>query len=389
MRTYSVLRNMSRATGNNPFSVGPRVAREAAPAHPRVDVERLDPRHVRDLSRDPEVAGIAPSMPTRLIKHTLSTEVLAAGDAWGIAAVGADVSAFNGDGTVVAVLDTGIDRTHPAFAGVNLKEMDFSGTGNGDTQGHGTHCAGTIFGRDVNGMRIGVARGVKDALIGKVLSGDGGTSPMIFQGIQWAINNNAHVVSMSLGFDFPGFVKQLVDGGMAVDLATSVALEGYLGNARMFDALMEMLEAQTAFGEGTIVVAAAGNESRRNENPTHEVGVALPGAAQGVVSVGALQRTAGGFVVAGFSNTFPQISAPGVDIKSAKAGGGLVSFNGTSMACPHVAGVAALWWQAVRGMPVRPSARVVLARMLAASRANVFGGGVDIEDRGVGLVTAP
>ena len=133
----------------------------------------------------------------------------------------------------------------------------------------------------------------------------------------------------------------------------------------------------------------AGNESDRDLNPTHEVGVALPGAAQGVVSVGALRRTTGGFVVAGFSNTFPQISAPGVDIKSAKVGGGLVSLNGTSMACPHVAGVAALWWQAVRGMPVRPSARVVLARMLAASRANVFGGGVDIEDRGVGLVTAP
>jgi subtilisin family serine protease len=328
-------------------------------------------------------------MPTQLIEPAASLEPLAVGDSWGIAAVGADSSAFTGDGVVVAVLDTGIDRSHVAFNGVTLTEMDFTGEGNGDTHGHGTHCAGTIFGRDVNGERIGIARGVKRALIGKVLGASGGSSDMIFQGIQWAINGGANVISMSLGYDFPGFVKRLTDGGLEVDLATSIGLEGYRANVRMFDALMEMIDARAAFGAGAIVVAAAGNESRRNVNPTHEVGAALPSAARGIISVGALAQGPGGLSVAAFSNTFPQISAPGVNIKSAKVGGGTINFNGTSMACPHVAGVAALWWQAVRGMPMPATARTVQARLLAAAQVTGFAAGVDVEDRGVGLARAP
>jgi subtilisin family serine protease len=101
-------------------------------------------------------------MPTALIKP-LEVAGAAATGAWGIAAVKADTSNFTGDGVVVAVLDTGIDKSHPAFAGVTIVEQDFSGSGNGDRQGHGTHCAGTIFGRDVSGTRIGIARGVRAA----------------------------------------------------------------------------------------------------------------------------------------------------------------------------------------------------------------------------------
>jgi subtilisin family serine protease len=391
MRTYSILRNLSRPVSSDPFSAGAQATVESdVPPHPRIDVERLEPRQLRDIARDPEVAAIAPSMPTEAIEPIASLEPLAAGDAWGIAAVGADVSTATGDGTVVAVLDTGIDRTHVAFNGVTLTEMDFSGDGNGDVAGHGTHCAGTIFGRDVNGARIGVARDVKKALIGKILGNNGrGSSDMAFQGIQWAVNNNAHVISMSLGFDFPGLVKRLADSGMGVDLATSIGLEGYRANVRMFDALMGMITARSPFSEGCLVVAAAGNESRRQVNPAHEVGVSLPAAAQGIVSVGALQQGANGLSVANFSNTFPQVSAPGVDIKSAKVGGGTVNFNGTSMACPHVAGVAALWWQAVRNSPVKANAANVLARLLANAKTNGFAANVDIEDRGAGIVRAP
>ena len=70
---------------------------------------------------------------------------------------------------MVAVLDTGIDPNHVAFNGVNLTRRNFTAEGDDDLHGHGTLCAGTIFGRDVNGLRIGVARGVSDAIIGKVL----------------------------------------------------------------------------------------------------------------------------------------------------------------------------------------------------------------------------
>jgi hypothetical protein len=77
----------------------------------------------------------------------------------------------------------------------------------------------------VNGTRICVARGADQALIGKVLRDNGsGDSDMIFRGIQWALDYHAQVISMSLGFDFPGLVKDLTGRGWPADLATSVAL---------------------------------------------------------------------------------------------------------------------------------------------------------------------
>ena len=138
-------------------------------------------------------------------------------------AVKADVSPFDGSDVVVAILDTGIAKNHPAFAGVTIIEEDFTGEGNGDTHGHGTHCAGTVFGRDVDGTRIGVAPGVKKALIGKVLGDEGGGSDAIVRAINWALEEGANVISMSLGIDFPGFVDALVTRqGLPIDLATTM-----------------------------------------------------------------------------------------------------------------------------------------------------------------------
>jgi subtilisin family serine protease len=169
-----------------------------------VSVQSLDFKEVKEFAGEPGVAAIAPLMATYLIRPLSDVELAAAGDAWGIAAVGADRSNWTGEGVTVAILDTGIDRQHPAFAGVDIVEKDFTGSGDGDRQGHGTHCAGTVFGRDVDGKRIGIARGVNRALIGKVLGDQGGgNSNMIFEGIQWAIQQGAQVISMSLGFDFP------------------------------------------------------------------------------------------------------------------------------------------------------------------------------------------
>src|SRR5690606_35237640 len=107
----------------------------------------------------------------------------------------------------------------------------------------------------------------------------------------------AQVISMSVEFDFPGSVKRRIDQGWPADLATSVALEAYRANLRMFDALLQMIASREPFGTGTVVVAAAGNGSRRQSNPAHEIGVALPAAAEGVVSVAALGQSPAGLRV--------------------------------------------------------------------------------------------
>ena len=389
MHTYVVLRDLSNASVAGPFETGLATVEEVV-TEPRVDVERLDKADVQDVARDPQVRSIAAVMPTRRVEPVASPEAAAAA-AWGIGAVGADTSARTGADVVVAVLDTGIDADHPAFAGVTLTQIDFTGSGLGDRNGHGTHCAGTIFGRDVDGTRIGVARGVDRALIGKVLADDGrGNSAWMFDGLQWAVNQGAHVVSISIELDFPNFVRRVVDEeGWPVDLATSRALEAYRATLHMFEALMAMIRSREAFGAGTMVVAAAGNGSRRNVDPDHEIGVALPAAADGVVSVAAVGQSPQGLQVAAFSNTFAQISAPGVGIVSAATGGGLRSLDGTSMACPHVAGLVALWREEVLASPLPANTATVTAKLLASAGTDGFAAGIDVADRGVGLAVAP
>jgi subtilisin family serine protease len=364
----------------------------AVPPSPKLETADLTAADMRDVAHDPSVAAVARAMPTKLIEPEPLDDVRAedAEPAWGVAAVGALDAPFTGAGVRVAVLDTGIDTDHPAFAGVNLVTRDFAGSGIEDANGHGTHCAGTIFGRDVDGTRIGVARGVTDALIGKVLGDDGsGSSEMLFDAIKWASDQQAQVVSMSLGFDFPGLVEQLIGEGWPDLLAASVALEGYRMNLRMFDALMDMLRAQAPFSGGTVVCAAAGNESRRNIDPGFEVSASVPAAAFGVVSVGALGQGDAGLGIAAFSNTNPTVSAPGVNVISAATGGGLRALNGTSMACPHTAGLAALWWEAQRASGSPANAEAVRARLLATCTTAGLDPATDALDRGQGLVQAP
>lgn len=391
MKNYVILRDLAAAGTGEP-GIRPRgpSLQPFTESAPVVESAELTRGEVHDTARDPTVRAIAPTMPIRLIEpfaSDIGPEAEAAGDAWGIAAVKADTSPFDGNGVTVAVLDTGIDKNHPAFAGVQLVERDFSGDGNGDKQGHGTHCAGTIFGRNVGGKRIGVARGVKRALIGKVLGDNGGGgSEMLFDGIQWASREGANVISMSLGFDFPGFVEQSVQQGMNARAATSSALEAYRANLRMFDTLMELIANSTAFNKGCVVVAATGNESER---PAFEIAVSMPAAADGIVAVGAVGKGTT-HAIAPFSNTFPQLVGPGVDVLSARAGGQqLVSLSGTSMATPHVAGLAALWWQARSGVANNASAAAVKAMLIATARANVFPGGQDPSCTGFGMATAP
>jgi hypothetical protein len=211
---------------------------------------------------------------------------------------------------------------------------------------------------------------------------------MIFAGLKWAMDQHADVISMSLGLDFPGQVAKLKQLGWPVDLATSCALECYRANLKMFEAIMEMARASIPFGCDPLVVAAAGNESRREINPDYRITTSLP-AAVSDLSVGAVGRDGSRFAVGDFSNSNPHIVGPGIDIKSAWIGGGLRTISGTSMACPHVAGVAALWLESLRNGSARCSGSVVRSHLIARARKDSFAAGAGEIDIGSGLVTAP
>ncbi len=255
-----------------------------------VQIETVDRHEANELLSENDVQEIAPVMPLRLIEPMdmhATTEAEQAPMSWGIAAVRADQSAFTGQNVVVAVLDTGIDKNHPAFNSVELVQYNFTEDAPEDLHGHGTHCAATIFGRDVDGQRIGVARGISKALIGKVL-GKGTDTQTIIKAILWASQNGAHVISISLGVDFVGYAKNLRKSGFPEELAISRALEAYRANVRLYESMTHLFRSQA---HTTLLVAAAGNESKRKIDPRFEVAAAPPATAEGIVSVAALGQT--------------------------------------------------------------------------------------------------
>ncbi|WP_327352497.1 S8 family peptidase [Streptomyces sp. NBC_01304] len=244
-----------------------------------------------------------------------STKQVHAPEAW--------AAGYDGKGTKVAVLDTGVDADHPDLKGRIAASKNFTDSDTtDDRQGHGTHTTSTVGGSGAasDGKKKGVAPGA-DLLAGKVLndSGEGDTS-WIIAGMQWAVDNKADVVSMSLGSGLP----------TDCDDPMSTAAEEFARNS------------------GTLFVVAAGNLGERIGDNS----ISSPGCTPGVLSVGAVDRenATAYFSSRGPAPTThtlkPEITAPGVDISAANAGGRGVyayqSMSGTSMATPHVAGAAAI-----------------------------------------------
>ncbi|WP_173922994.1 S8 family serine peptidase [Agromyces sp. Marseille-P2726] len=240
--------------------------------------------------------------------------------AWGLKAVRAippilHTAPWTGAGMRIAVLDTGIDLEHPDFAGrIIASESFIPGQSVQDGHSHGTHCAGTAAGikSPASGRRYGVAHHAR-LLIGKVLSNSGsGTSGQILAGIDWAIRQRAHVISMSLG------------SAVAVGQPHFVYYEQ---------------AAVAALNAGSLIVAAAGNEGWKP--------VGAPANSPSVLAVAALdqslQRASFSCVALNGGGGEINVAAPGVATDSSvpvgKGSHGIKS--GTSMATPHVAGVAA------------------------------------------------
>lgn len=260
-----------------------------------------------------------------------------ASSTWGLKATGVINSGFTGRGIRVAVLDTGMDLGHPDFSGRAITSASFvSGQAVNDLDGHGTHCIGTACGgTDQNGRRYGVASEAT-IFVGKVLNNQRrGTTGDIIEGIEWAIDNGCEIISMSLGNRFP----------LSSDAYEMVGLR--------------------ALREGSLPIASAGNHRRVEGNsipPRFPGTVAQPANSPSIMAVAAVDNT---LRLADFSVTSGSgsganvdIAGPGVNVYSSLPtftnGIGLTlggatrygSIDGTSMAAPHVAGIAALYAEA-------------------------------------------
>ncbi|MFF9457997.1 S8 family serine peptidase [Streptomyces flaveolus] len=273
--------------------------------------------------------------------------------------IGADLAwaaGYDGKGTKVAVLDTGADAEHPDLEGRITASKNFTDSETtDDRQGHGTHTLSTVGGTGAasDGKKKGVAPGA-DLLVGKVLNDSGsGDSSWIIAGMQWAVDQQADVVSMSLGSQTP------TDCTDPMSLAAEE-----LGKSK-----------------DTLFVIAAGNSG-----PTPNT-VSSPGCAPSVLTVGAVDRddstawfSSRGPAI-GAHTLKPEIAAPGVDISAAAAGGRGVyayqSMSGTSMAAPHVAGAAAL----VKERHPDWTAQQVKAALVSSAKSDIPG---DVRETGGG-----
>ncbi|WP_427887819.1 S8 family serine peptidase [Kribbella sp. GL6] len=276
---------------------------------------------------------------------------------------------LDGSGTTVAILDTGVDQTHPDLAGRIAETQSFvPGETTEDVNGHGTHVASTVAG--TGAASAGVEKGVAPAAhlaIGKVLNdGGSGAASWIIDGMEWAAHR-AKVVSMSLG-----------------------STEASDGTDPMAQAV-DRLSAET----GALFVIAAGNYGRVS-------GIGSPGAASAALTVGAVDKNDNRAYFQdmgprlGDATVKPEIVAPGVNVLAARAAkssgsGYYKSLSGTSMATPHVAGAAALLVQEHpdwTGEQLK-SALVSTARPLAGETAYQVGGGrLDVPAAAFGKINA-
>ncbi|MER5934438.1 S8 family serine peptidase [Streptomyces sp. NPDC002054] len=250
-----------------------------------------------------------------------STKQIGADKAW--------AAGYDGKGVKIAVLDTGVDSTHPDLAGQVVAEQNFSAAPDAkDRFGHGTHVASIAAGTGAKsgGVLKGVAPGAK-VLNGKVLDDSGsGDDAGILAGMEWAVAQGAQVINMSLGGP---------DGPDTDPLETAVN--------------------KLSADKGVLFAISAGNSGYDGPGS-----IGSPGSAQAALTVGAVDD---GDALADFSSIGPRtgdgavkpdVTAPGVDTTAAAAPGsvierevgqspeGYLTISGTSMAAPHAAGAAAL-----------------------------------------------
>jgi subtilisin family serine protease len=321
----------------------------------------VDARGRRGLEADPGVRAVDPLpviTPILPVGPARLSATPAARVTWGIRQMRIErlwARGLSGAGILIGHLDTGVDGSHPAFfpdAIAAFTIFDAFGrevTGPRapiDTAMHGTHTAGTLVGRGVDGRQVGVAPGA--SLAAAVVIEGGQVIDRTLAGIDWSLGQGVRILNLSLGVR---------------------------GQSPAFQRIMETVRLR-----GVLPVVAVGNEGPGTSRS--------PGNAPPALSVGAIDRAG---TVADFSSSqafprrvdpiVPDLVAPGVQIQSAAAGGGWITDAGTSMAVPHVSGLAALLWEAL------PTATA--AEIEAAIRGSCDATGVDPRRGGGGVPDGP
>jgi len=279
---------------------------------------QLTQEQVATLAQDASVEHLWLDMPVKALLDT-SVALIQARRVW--------EAGVRGAGMKIAILDTGIDPHHPDVAGRIAATATFVGRSYYDDNGHGTHVASIAAGNGAasQGLYSGVAPEAS-LYIAKVLAGDGsGMMSDVMAGVEWAVEQKAHVACLSLGSAGP------CDGTDALSVTCDAAVE-----------------------RGVVVCVAAGNEG-----PSRYT-VGSPGCARQVITVGASDDMD---EIATFSSrgptsdgrVKPDLVFPGAGIVAARASGTAMgqvvneqytSASGTSMATPHCVGAAALLLQA-------------------------------------------
>ena len=311
-------------------ALGRRAKTPAGPAvryfqHLGIAYGLVDRTGLAALRADPDVRSVSGAPHLRLIRPTKKQKASVTRKVtWGIAAL--DIPALwdeglTGNDVVVAHLDTGVDGRHPALrnalAGfVEMDRLGFPVDGSNtafDTDDHGTHTAATIAGRPDRrrGRHIGVAPGAK--LAAAIVIEGGQTIARVLAGMDWALGQGARVLSMSLGF--PGYVEDFLPITRILrdrDLLPVIAAgnEGP-GTSRSPGNYAQALSVGWANRDNTVDPDSSSQRFRRRSQPV-----------------------------------VPDLVAPGGDVVSAAPGGGFQLMSGTSMATPHIAGLAALLLEA-------------------------------------------